>query len=559
MDHAKNETGYKIERKIKNGNFIHLTTTNANISAFQDYALPGGTSASYRVYATNTGGDSKSSNEVIATTLKSNVTGANWTVRRALGLYHALETVAYAPIWQPDGTVRIKDVSNIPVPSGYAKRYFVNEVMIDGELEKAGPFQPSTDLSIVKVVSRGSDLWNWQNGKNDYIKPELCGMAEVFTGYAPGSAPLRQTSSGARRFRINPVHSTDWLPIKERSGNLTKFAKTGKKLGVTLRTDGLKWDDLQSRGFQFVGGNGVGFPRENQMATPGTHQSGPHAAKLGRPVTHWTKAECREFGRNQFGVVGLTADQLNEGYGPMEEAGIIHTNTSTYQWVYEGALDAARKFKPHALLIGSYETKYGPDFKPGGGKWNPDTHAHRAALTLPEKARAGLWWFDLDVSHYVMPIYQFYPSDYSRDRLYEQAYAIQRLQKGLEEWGRDGMDMGAWTYLWPMIASNGFHDTIFNYELELPTGKVYQQALAANSFNSIAAMCLNTFILTGKNGGVYVWEDGLRFSETDPHRISAEFGTPDKPKSLWKPIQRDAPPIAAQKPVMPGRPTAHLS
>lgn len=534
-DEAKNESGFKLERSINGGAYKLVKALDRNQTAYQDYDMPAGSAVKYRLRATNTGGDSPAL-EMESFTYKDNGPGATWTIRRGLSLGH-LETIALAPVWQPDGTVRIKDVSNIPVPEGYGLRYYVNEVLVDGELVKQGPFQPGSNISIAKVISRGRDLWNWQNGKNDYILAERCGLSEIFTGYAPGRGPSKPGTGSLRRLKMTTAYSTDWAPVKEKTANLLKFKATTRKLGVTLRTGGMEWSDLQKRGFQYVGGAGAKIPVEYTLNTPGTHQTGPHTEKLKKSVAQWTKEECISFGKNEFGVVGLTADQLNEGYSPAEIAGIVHTQSDKYAWIYEGAMARAREIKPTPILIGSYESKYRPYFRPGGGAWDPFTAAGKDSLESPAKARKGLWWFDLDVSHNIMPIHQVYPTGHDREGLYTQPYGIQRLQKASEGWGKDGRVIAPWSYLWPMIAGSGYNDTLFKFERERPTEKVYSQTTAALSYNAVTTICLNTFILAGPGGGVYTWEDGTPYwDESDP-RITNEtkgesWETPKRPFAI---------------------------
>jgi hypothetical protein len=69
-DNANNETGFKIERCQGSGcsNFAQIATTGANVTTFSNTGLTASTSYSYRVRATNLGGDSAYSNTASATT-----------------------------------------------------------------------------------------------------------------------------------------------------------------------------------------------------------------------------------------------------------------------------------------------------------------------------------------------------------------------------------------------------------------------------------------------------------------------------------------------------------
>jgi uncharacterized protein (TIGR02145 family) len=73
-DNATNETGYKIQRKTGNGNFVDVASTGTDITTHDDLGLTASTSYSYRVYAFNNVGNSiQYSNEVTVTTTGSAV------------------------------------------------------------------------------------------------------------------------------------------------------------------------------------------------------------------------------------------------------------------------------------------------------------------------------------------------------------------------------------------------------------------------------------------------------------------------------------------------------
>jgi serine protease AprX len=69
-DNANNETGFKIERCTGAGcsNFAQIATVGADVTTFPNTSLTASTSYSYRVRATNAGGDSAYSNTASATT-----------------------------------------------------------------------------------------------------------------------------------------------------------------------------------------------------------------------------------------------------------------------------------------------------------------------------------------------------------------------------------------------------------------------------------------------------------------------------------------------------------
>jgi hypothetical protein len=214
-------------------------------------------------------------------------------------------------------------------------------------------------------------------------------------------------------------------------------------------------------------------------------------------------------------------------------------------------------------LIGSYETKFDAfqAFQPGGGTWNPNSAANRASLTSPANARSGLWWFDLAVSHYVMPIFQVYPHDHNDKLLYQQAFAIQRLQKACEGWGDTGYTLGAYTFVWPFVADNpvGLAKNLFPFEHNMTAGKLYQHSHSAISFDTFVSVCLNTFVLTGSQGGVYVWEDGVKYSDVDENKVSPDYTGQYKPADIWKPFNNASAPVGGSGPRMPQRPQGIFS
>src|SRR5207247_2036113 len=70
-DQSTNEDTYRIERAMGAGAFSQVGTVAPNITTYTDTGLTAGTSYSYRVRASNTGGDSAYSNTASATTLPS--------------------------------------------------------------------------------------------------------------------------------------------------------------------------------------------------------------------------------------------------------------------------------------------------------------------------------------------------------------------------------------------------------------------------------------------------------------------------------------------------------
>ena len=68
LDRSSDETGFKVERRTGGGGYGPLVTLKPGTTAFADTGLTSRTAYTYRVRATNAGGDSPASNEATATT-----------------------------------------------------------------------------------------------------------------------------------------------------------------------------------------------------------------------------------------------------------------------------------------------------------------------------------------------------------------------------------------------------------------------------------------------------------------------------------------------------------
>jgi len=183
-DASNSELIYRIERKIGSGAFAEIASMPPDSTTYQDPNLPSSTAFTYRIISSNAAGLSPYSAQATATTQAAPPAPTGSTVRRALGTYQAPESIAIVFLAQPDGTVKIRDTVATAVPAGYNKYYIINETTYTGELENAGTFQPYTNLTIVKVIARGSEFYNWDDGPdgNDYLIPQLGGAAEIYTG-----------------------------------------------------------------------------------------------------------------------------------------------------------------------------------------------------------------------------------------------------------------------------------------------------------------------------------------------------------------------------------------
>lgn len=103
-DASSNETGFEIERKIVTGSFSLIATVGANVTSFQNTGLAANTEYVYRVFATNSGGRSASSNEATGKTLSDSspkmFVGSVSVVKEQMRIR-----------WRGKATVRIVDAS----------------------------------------------------------------------------------------------------------------------------------------------------------------------------------------------------------------------------------------------------------------------------------------------------------------------------------------------------------------------------------------------------------------------------------------------------------------
>ena len=80
--------------------------------------------------------------------------------------------------------MKLRDISTVAVPSGYQKYYIINDRQYQGELENFGAFQPYMNITVTKIIAQGPEFWRWDNldPNNQYIRSDLMGGAEIFTG-----------------------------------------------------------------------------------------------------------------------------------------------------------------------------------------------------------------------------------------------------------------------------------------------------------------------------------------------------------------------------------------
>jgi hypothetical protein len=103
-DNAGNETGFKIERKTgSGGTWAQIATTGANVTSYANTGLAASTTYSYRVRATNSGGDSGYSSEASATTQTPPPPAGNGIGLR--GEYFDNANFTTATLVRTDGTV----------------------------------------------------------------------------------------------------------------------------------------------------------------------------------------------------------------------------------------------------------------------------------------------------------------------------------------------------------------------------------------------------------------------------------------------------------------------
>jgi len=87
VDQSTNETSFKIERALGAGAFSQVATVGANVTTYADSGLAANTAYSYRVRASNTGGDSAFTNTATATTFDGLVNVAASTLHSGVGYF----------------------------------------------------------------------------------------------------------------------------------------------------------------------------------------------------------------------------------------------------------------------------------------------------------------------------------------------------------------------------------------------------------------------------------------------------------------------------------------
>lgn len=318
---------------------------------------------------------------------------------------------------------------------------------------------------------------------------------------------------------------SDWAPGLEKTGTVPGGLPSGKILGVTLRTQDLTWNDVNSRGVTHCQLDDA--PNSGKLHTVDAWAAVYYSNSIGKPqgVSAWTDTEAYNFGRN-LNHSGLSSEQFGETHGGNEHCKMSYGFRGEEQYsankpqlakVYEGMRDAVMATTPKGYLVGGYDGKVDAgEFKISGVGPIPLDSAFTGALASPSAARSGLWWFQKPVSRFALTVVQGYPARNTRRRIWEYTYALQRCALASSDWFDTGYEnqVGPILYTWPglegHVDGHYFWDYHFGFENILDGGILLKPERMWASFNLMLSIGVPSFIF---GRGMYVWESGERYSD----------------------------------------------
>jgi hypothetical protein len=282
-DNANNETGFKIERRIKNtGSFNQIAIAGANVTSFGDSSgLAAGTTYEYRIRAYNSTGDSAYSNVAEATTLQSlpakptnlvvsSVTASSviiaWTDNATNESGFKIERKTSATAFQEIATVPANTTSftNTGLSGNTTYIYRVRAWNSAGDSDYSNEVSalttniPSAPANLLlSNVTNNSIRLTWQDNSNNEtgfrVERSVAGggfsqVAEV------GQNAAAYTDSGLSegtlyRYRVRAYNSAGNSSYSN-TAETTSFLNTPTNLTVTAVTAGsvtLSWTDNSGR------------------------------------------------------------------------------------------------------------------------------------------------------------------------------------------------------------------------------------------------------------------------------------------------------------------------
>jgi hypothetical protein len=119
-DRARNETGFRVERKAGDGSYVEIASLPADATSHSDMGVSGSTAYAYRVVAYNLRGDSKNSNEAVLGSLSGSSTFGSLAQVGFCPLPAGAKSVVvqgnYAYVLSGSAGLRIIDVSDKAAP-----------------------------------------------------------------------------------------------------------------------------------------------------------------------------------------------------------------------------------------------------------------------------------------------------------------------------------------------------------------------------------------------------------------------------------------------------------
>lgn len=215
---VSDEDSYTIQRSLNSGTgFTTITTVSANVTSYSDSGLTPNTTYYYRVFASNSNGNSGFSNEASAQTEQSSTTPADFA-----GIWHIRETVdatncgegVYLDAWtaqvsQTGVSISILDSAG----DTYQGTVSGNTASWTGSFPDDGGTTTITSLTLTisgDTIS-GSSTWTWTNGVDNcsgttQIQAQRNGATqEIEPNDEPAMATALSPSNGAA-FRFGTVN-----------------------------------------------------------------------------------------------------------------------------------------------------------------------------------------------------------------------------------------------------------------------------------------------------------------------------------------------------------------
>ena len=313
-DNANNETGFIIERRTGTGAWVQLNTVSANVTTYTDNTVSPSTSYTYRVIATNSAGNSASSNEASVTT----------------------------PASQPAQTsLTSVDIGN-PNPAG-----------------NINTLTPGRDFN---VTVGGTDIWGTSDSFNflyeqktgDFdVKVRLIGLTAINDSTMAGLMARETLAAGSKHvnikirpagYRLNYRSSTNGTTVgvgsasADLSNAYVRLQRVGNTFNTFTSTDGINWIPFQSVTLNMASTIYVGLAtaaRSNTQATTAQYRDYGDTNTSSTPQLPTAPTNLSASANSSTQVVLNWTDNANN-----ETGFIIERRTGTGAWVQLNTVSA---------------------------------------------------------------------------------------------------------------------------------------------------------------------------------------------------------------------------